>query len=50
MISTQAGFVVPDRCDAGLDLDIPPYYPIGEVTVEIEKLVYRNFDKVILNF
>lgn len=44
MISSQAGFVVPDRCEAGLDLHIPPYYPIGEVTVEIEELVRKNFD------
>ncbi len=40
--SSRAGFVVPDRCEAWLDLHFPPAYPIEEVTMDMEELVVED--------
>jgi len=38
LFSAQAGFAVPDRCDASIDLHLPAAAPIGEILTEIEEL------------
>jgi acetylornithine deacetylase len=38
LFSAQAGFAVPDRCDASIDLHLPAAAPIGEIITEIEEL------------
>ena len=40
--SSQAGFVVPDRCEAWLDNHLPPTAPIGEIMLEIEELLLQE--------
>jgi len=42
MLSSQAGFVVPDRCDASVDIHMPPYFTIGELTFELEEAVRKH--------
>jgi len=48
--SSQAGFAVPERCDAWLDLHLPPTAAIGEITLELEQILIQerqenaNFD------
>lgn len=39
--SSPPGFVVPDRCDARLDLHLPPSAPVGEMTAELEEEAQR---------
>lgn len=34
--SSRAGFAVPERCNAWLDIHLPPAAPIGEITSELE--------------
>ncbi len=41
-ISSQAGFVVPDRCEAWMDLHLPAVSPIGELAMELEEVVSRS--------
>ena len=36
LFSARAGFVVPDRCEAWLDLHLPPSAPIAEVATDLE--------------
>lgn len=38
-VSSPSGFAVPERCDAWLDLHLPPQAPLGAITLEIEELV-----------
>jgi acetylornithine deacetylase len=38
MYTSQAGFFVPDHCEAWLDMHMPPESPIGEIVTEIEEL------------
>ena len=40
--SSHAGFAVPDRCNAWLDLHLPPSAPVGEITMEIEELLLQE--------
>lgn len=40
--SSQSGFAVPDRCNAWVDLHIPPTAPVGEITLEIDDLLIRE--------
>ncbi len=40
--NSQAGFAVPDRCDAWLDLHLPPAAPIGDIALELEQVVARE--------
>lgn len=42
LVSSRAGFAVPDRCEAWLDVHLPPSAPIGEVTLELDELVARE--------
>lgn len=37
--SSDAGFAVPDRCEAWLDIHLPPRSKLGEITQEIEDVV-----------
>jgi len=37
--SSEAGFAVPDRCEASVDLHLPPDAPLGEIVTELEALV-----------
>lgn len=40
--SAQAGFAVPERCDAWLDLHLPPSAPAGEIVYELEEILTRE--------
>lgn len=42
LFSSQAGFVVPDRCEAWLDNHLPPTAPVGEIMLELEDLLQRE--------
>lgn len=37
--SSEAGFAVPDRCEASVDLHLPPDAPLGEIVTELEELI-----------
>ncbi len=39
LLSTQAGFAVPDWCEAWLDIHLPPNAPIGDISLELEEIV-----------
>jgi len=39
LFSSGGGFVVPDGCEARVDVHLPPTAPVGEITVEIEDLI-----------
>jgi acetylornithine deacetylase len=41
LLSTQAGFAVPDWCEAWLDVHLPPNAPIGEIAQELEDMLER---------
>jgi acetylornithine deacetylase len=41
ILSTQAGFAVPDWCEAWLDIHMPPKAALGEISLELEELVER---------
>ncbi len=36
--TSSAGFVVPDYCEAWLDLHVPPAAPLGEIILELEQI------------
>ena len=38
LFSSQSGFIVPDSCEARLDVHVPPTAPLGEITVELEEI------------
>lgn len=40
--SSHAGFAVPDRCDAWLDLHLPPTAAIGEITLGLEQVLLQE--------
>lgn len=40
--SSHAGFAVPDRCEAWMDLHMPSRFPIGELIYELEELISEN--------
>ncbi len=42
LYSTRAGYIVPDVCEAGLDVHMPPASPIGEIVAEIEDVVENS--------
>ena len=54
VFSARSGFVVPDYCEAWLDLHIPPHYPAGTIIYDIEEFIRELFPKEnvdeILNF
>jgi acetylornithine deacetylase len=39
LYSSGGGFVVPDGCEAWVDVHLPPTAPVSEITLEIEELV-----------
>jgi acetylornithine deacetylase len=39
LFSSPAGFAVPDRCEAWLDLHLPPSAPLGAIATEMEEVV-----------
>ena len=39
LFSSQAGFIVPERCEARLDVHLPPEAPVGEIMMELEELI-----------
>jgi acetylornithine deacetylase len=45
LFSSQAGFVVPDRCEAWLDLHLPHTAPMGKVTSELEEILAEENKK-----
>jgi acetylornithine deacetylase len=40
--NSQAGFAVPEACEAWIDLHLPPSAPLGEITLEIEEILMRE--------
>ncbi len=42
LYSTPGGFVVPDRCEAWLDIHLPPGSPIGEIATDLEEIVDKK--------
>jgi acetylornithine deacetylase len=42
LYSSGGGFVVPDGCEAWVDVHLPPTAPVSEITVEIEELVAKE--------
>ena len=40
--SSDVGFSVSNRCEAWLDLHLPPRSPLGEITQSLEDLVYKE--------
>jgi acetylornithine deacetylase len=42
LFSPQAGFVVPERCEARLDIHLPPAAPIGVIITELEEIAARE--------
>ena len=42
LFSSQAGFAVPDRCEAWVDVHLPPAAPIGEIATELEEIFERE--------
>jgi acetylornithine deacetylase len=39
VFSSRAGFAVPERCDAWLDIHLPPRAAIGEIAAELEEIL-----------
>ncbi len=39
LISPQAGFAVPDWCEAWIDIHTPPHAPVGDVCIDLEEKV-----------
>jgi acetylornithine deacetylase len=42
LFSSQAGFAVPDRCEAWLDAHLPPSAPAGEILLELEEILAQE--------
>jgi acetylornithine deacetylase len=42
LFSSRLGFVVPDRCEAWLDVHLPPSAPIGVIATELEEIVAQE--------
>jgi acetylornithine deacetylase len=40
--SSQAGFAVPERCNAWIDIHVPPKAPLGAITMEFEEILARE--------
>jgi acetylornithine deacetylase len=45
LFSSRTGFTVPDRCEAWLDLHIPPSTPMGQMASDLEEVFARAFRK-----
>ena len=44
LFSSRSGFAVPERCEAWLDLHLPPAAPIGKILTGLEDIVVKNKD------
>jgi len=42
LYSSGGGFVVPDGCEAWVDVHLPPSAPVTEISLEIEELISRE--------
>jgi acetylornithine deacetylase len=42
LYSSGGGFVVPDGCEAWVDVHLPPTAPVSEIALEIEELISRE--------
>jgi len=42
LFSSQAGFSVPDRCEAWLDIHVPPSVPLRQIIMDIEDLFHQR--------
>lgn len=42
LYSSGGGFVVPDGCEAWVDVHLPPTAPVSEIRLEIEELIARE--------
>jgi acetylornithine deacetylase len=42
LISPQAGFAVPEWCEAWIDIHTPPHAPVGDVCIDLEETVEAN--------
>ena len=42
LYSSGGGFIVPDGCEAWVDVHLPPTAPVSEITLEIEELISRE--------
>ncbi|MFH1091137.1 MAG: M20/M25/M40 family metallo-hydrolase [Pseudomonadota bacterium] len=42
LFSSGSGYVVPDGCEAYLDLHLPPSAPVAEITLEMENLLVQE--------
>jgi acetylornithine deacetylase len=42
LYSSGGGFVVPDGCEAWVDVHLPPAAPVSEISIEIEELISRE--------
>ena len=40
--SSQASFSVPDRCNAWIDVHLPPEAPMGEIIIELEDIIVQE--------
>ena len=42
LFTSQAGFFVPEHCEAWVDMHMPPESPIGEIVAEIEEIFEKE--------
>jgi acetylornithine deacetylase len=42
LFSAGGGFVVPDGCEAWVDVHLPPSAPLADITVELEELMAKE--------
>jgi acetylornithine deacetylase len=42
LFSSGGGFVVPDGCEAWVDVHLPPTAPVSEISLEIEELISKE--------
>ncbi len=40
--SSRSGFAVPERCDAWLDIHLPPSAPLGEIIMDLEDILLHQ--------
>lgn len=45
LFSSRTGFTVADRCEAWLDIHIPPSSPVGEIATELEEIFLQYCEK-----
>ena len=53
LFSSRSGFAVPERCEAWIDIHLPPAAPIGEIIGELEEICITrspDFPDIQMNF